>query len=406
MKYIGRVLIICVLTVFLYGCGEKEKIEGYKYASYDELASSTSAEYSYVGRDIYIEGALTGFEMKMFDDIEYLTANVKESEGKNWIVRIGQTGTCSDAKLTDIIGTKVRCFGDFLTNEGGTPVLVLNTEGDCCIQKCKGNKTICTAEDLKPTPTYVRKWYEDNAEEVIVDDVYDVVAKIKKPGAYMSSGIIQGLDDGCEYFSLYQKDGDKFEFALIYFEEDPLTVSSLEDIKKDMKDGDAIKIYYVVDEKGTMHVIDYHSTTVNYTYNPDELKAETVFEKEYAWGDDCSITYKVLYNYDKTYHYNIEAVAKDYDSANAASFWYLLVFAENDASFALTVKIKDSKEGYMMLRSGSLQNELWWDKNGDVIIHSPSWFNVSGTTDPVAKAMIDIIDIDNLFEEDYGYDFK
>lgn len=405
MKYISRVLIICVLTMFLYGCGEKEKIGGYKYASYDELATSTSVEYSYEGRDIYIEGTLTGFEMMMFDEIEYLIANVKERDGKNWIVRIGQAGTCSDARLTDLIGTKIRCFGDFLKKEGSTPVLVLNTEGDNCIQKCKGDKTTYTAEDLKPTSVYVLKWYGDNTEEVIIADVYDVLAKIKKPGAYMSSGIIQGID-GREYFSLYQKDGDKFESTLIYFEEDPLSVSSLQDIKKDMKDGDAIKIYFVVDEKGRMHVIDYHSTTVNYTYNPEELKAETVFEKKYAWGDDCSIRYKVMYNYDKTYHYDIEAVAKDYDSANAACFWYLLVFAENDAGFTLTVKLKDSKEGFMMIRSGSLENALWWDKTGEVIIKSPNWFNVSETTDPIAIAMIDVIDIDNLFEEDYGYDFK
>lgn len=406
MKYLSRVLILCVLTMFLSGCGEKEEIEGYKYASYDEFASSTSAEYSYAGRDVYIEGILTGFDMMAFDEIDYLIANVKESEGKNWVVRIGQAGTCSDARLTDQIGTKIRCFGDYLKNEGDTPVLVLNIEGDYCIQKCKGNKTICTAEDLKPTPTYVRKWYEDNAEDVIVDDVYDVLAKIKKPGAYMSSGIIQGLDEGGEYFSLYQKDGDTFKNALIYFEEDLFTVSSLQDIKDKMKDGDAIKIYFVVDEKGAMHVIDYHSTSVNYTYNPDELKAETVFEKKYAWGDDCYVIYKVLYNYDKTYYYDIDVLAKDYDSANAASYWYLLVFAENDAGFVLRVKIKDSNEGFMMLRSGSLENALWWDKTGEVIIKSPSWFNVSETTDPVAIAMLDVIDIDNLFEEDYGYDFK
>ena len=236
---------------------------------------------------------------------------------------------------------------------------------------------------------------------------YDFLANVKMSGAYISSGIIGALEDEDNTFTLYQQDGDSFAHSFIDLDDDTFAVTSLQDIKKDMKDGDAIKIYYVVDEKGYMHVVDYCSTAVDYTFNEEDTKGEVVFDKEYAWGEDCHITYKIAYTKaDKSYFYNIEALAKDYDSANAASFWYLLVFAQSDVNFLLDVKVQDTGEGFQMLKSGSLENALWIDKNGDVLNKSPSWFNVSDVTDPLTKAMTDVVKIDEQFEKDYGYDFK
>lgn len=407
MKHFSRLLIVCILTVFFCGCGKKEKIESYKYASYDEFATSTSAEYSYAGWDIYIEGTLTGFEMMMFDDIEYLTATVEESKGKEWIVRIGQAGTCSDAELTDSIGTKIRCFGEFLKNEGDNPVLVLNLEDEYCIQKCRNNETLFTAEDLKPSSRFVMKWYDANADEAIVGDVYDVLAKVKKPGAYISSGIIDSLDDGDDTFTLYQKDGDKFVYSFIHLEEDPLSVSSLQDIKKEMKDGDAIKLYFIVDEKGFMHIIDYSTTTLSYTYNKEDSTAQVLFEKKYDWGDSGYISYTVLYQKaENRYSYRINALADDYDSVNAAAMWYITTLF-NKRIFAIQINIVDSNEGVLLmsLKEGEADS-MWYDKSRNASFDAPSWFNITETTDSITKAMIEVIEIDNQFEEDYGYDFK
>ena len=401
-KYMRSAILLCFITLFLVGCGEKEKIGGYKYASYDTFASSTSMEYSYAGNKIYIEGTLTGFEMMDFDGLSYLIANIKEKDDKNWIVRIGQAGTCSDANLVEHIGKKVRCFGEYLKKQDNKAVMVLHVDTEYCIQTVKGDKTICSAENIKPTSIYVNKWYEDNAKEVIVEDVYDGLTKVKVPGAYISEGIIDSLDDGDDTFTLYQKKGDVLVYSFIHIDDDALCITPLQNIKK-MKDGDAIKLYYVIDENKNMYVIDYCKTSVDYTYNKEDSVAQTVFEKTYDWSDGCSATYKVTYTEsNKKNTIYVDTICTNHDTAKAALMIYINKLEESGMEYLFTMKIPSTNEGYTRMKLGKLSDQFWYDTNGEVSTDIPTWFSDTEISDECTLATMDILEIDKQFEGDYG----
>lgn len=392
--------------MFLYGCGEKKDIEGFKYVSLNEIVSSTSAEYSYNNKKIYVEGSLSGFDIITVEDIQYVAAKIKEGDN-NWIISLGQFGTCSDENLSQYVGEKVRCFGKFIGKTDDGYLIELNQDDKYMIQK--GSKTICDSQSLKPSIKYIDEYYDNNAPDVNLES-YDS----KVVGVYRCDGMVD--DNSGESITLYQEDGDYYSKSTVEFKNGDSCVIPISDISK-FKNGDGIRIYFVIDKNKQQNIIYYRKIPLFWDDDLTAVKEKNdkienasssqVFEKEYPWGEDGSIKYYVLYNeIENKYQYRIDVLAKDMDGLTAAATWYILRFSETDREHSLTIKVKGRKESVMLVDAGTVKNLLWTDSAGNVLTEQPNWFNLSEPSEGSALAIGDVIDIDSKFEEDYGYDFK
>lgn len=403
MKHCIRAIILAFSLLILCSCGNKKEIGYYNYASYDELATSTSAEYSLAGKKIYIEGKLSGFEMFKIDDVDYLSANIEESNGKKWIVKIGQAGMCSDENLTAYIGTKIRCFGKFLKKIDNTPVLELNIDGEYCIQKCKGGKTICSYEDFKPSISYINSWFGANAEGVIFKEVADVTKGTKKPGAYYSDGILDGLDDK-SLFHLYQKDGNYLTYSYVHYSDGDNCIIPITDFQK-MKDGDAVRIYFVIDERKQCNIIYFRSTYVDYTLNKDDTKPQLVFEKEYHWEDIGTIAFKVYFT-EATGETTVRVgtIANDYKAMTVSIIYFLNAYENVSYGYSVNTTHSETNEEMDFHYYGTIKGYYWKDKLGNLNIEGyPSWYKTNGLGDDAkgAEYWLQIDEIYNEFQTDY-----
>ncbi len=399
-SFITRSILLCTLLLTLIGCGKKEDFGEYKYISYDDLMTSTSAEYSFSNKKVYIEGILKDFKMIEVDDIQYLVANIAEEDNKIWIVEIGQAGTCSDENLTEYIGSKVRCFGKFLNILENSPLLELTTDDEYCMQMCKGNKSICSAEKLAPSISYIDNWFDANAEDVIYKDIADISTGTRKPGAYRSDGMVKGTDDD-SLFWLYQKDGELFVDSYVHYSDGKNCVIPITDFK-DYKDGDAVRIYFVMDKRKQCKIMYFRKILLSWDLNLEDTTAQQVFEKTYNINEKETINYSVFYTKSSnSYQYNITATLEDYDKLNAATLWYILRFVDS-GEFYFTASLINSKESVFAYRTGTMQDMGWTDKSGNVI-DEPSWFNVDDVIDSITMATVEIVNTDKLFENDFGY---
>ncbi len=400
MKHIIKIAVFMSLFLLMSGCGQKKDIENFNYVSLNELSTSTSAEYSYSDKSIYIEGKLTGFEIIKIDDIDYVTAKVKDGNN-NWIIKLGQLGTCSDENLSQYLNDNIRCFGKFIRKIDEGFLIELNLDDKYCIQK--GSKTICNSQTLKPSIKYIDEFYDSNAPDVNLESYGKV------PGFYRCDGMVD--DNNTTSITLYQKDGDYYSSSAVDFNNGDNCVIPMEDIEK-IKNGKGVRIYFVIDENKKQNIIYFRSIPLfwdddlavvkNKNEKLEHPNYEIVFEKAYEWGDG-NITYKVAkVDTTKTYTYNINVLAKNYDSANAAAMWYLLRFNEG-GEIILSVKMIGSQESFLFFQTPKLKNPAWTDKNGKALATAPDWFNVTDATDEITKAMIDIIDIDSAFENEFGY---
>lgn len=386
------IFAVVVSIAILSGCGkEPESISYFKYTQFDDY--KTTASEVEKTNNVYIAGQLLSTEIKDIDGAPYLIANVQEGKDKNWICVIGQAGEYSDTVLADYFGKKVRCFGDYNGKIDGSPSLKLSEKSDeYCINDAN-NGIIATNETLKASADYARNWFDSNADEVIYSEAFDE----EKTGSYKSTGIIDSFYAGetINTLSFIQKKGDTYYSSLINesFWDEPI-----ESFLNKYDEGDAITVYFVIDEDGHAVPLCYNKARVDFSLDDyeNETAPDVLVEKTYDWDDSGTIKLKLTKN--KTtgdLGVSCEAEANSLEKAAIGVLFFFYVFEHDDTPFAISMKVNNSKASYHLIgKDGEIQVAFGYEEDG-TYAEPPSWIlNTEDTNildDSISKELKDIV---------------
>ncbi|WP_022764032.1 hypothetical protein [Butyrivibrio sp. XPD2006] len=403
MKFI-RFSLLTLVGLLLVGCGsnvkEKERIDAYSYASYDGYTASSSADYSDTGKRIYIEGTLSKFDFYTFDNIDYLVAIIDEGNNKKWMWKIGQAGITSDEALTKYIGTKVRCFGTYMKKYDDIPTIEIEKySSDYLIQDYKTSEAICSKADLKPSIKYVQNWFADNADEVIMTQVIDTD---KTPGAYYSIGIIDSSEftDTKASCYLYQKDNNSFERTFVHSSnDDDYLIIPYSDFK-DLKDGDSIKLYFIVNEKGIDHLVYCEKCKIDYKLDLEETQSEQIYQNDFDYDGIGTVTFEV--NYTKatdSYQFtcNVKTGSRNQLTASALYLYTLFSSEPRIDTYIIAVESSETNEQFGFMQLDSFAQKYWKDANGNLVTDAPDWFNIDNV--PESEGGPIILGLDEIYNQ-------
>ncbi len=394
LSIMNHALIFAVVAfaAILSGCGkEPETISFYKYSQYDDYKTTAAEVEGY--SNVYIAGQLQSTEIKDIDGAPYLIANVQEGKDKNWICVIGQAGEYSDAVLSDSFGKKVRCFGDYNGKIDGSPSLMLSKSSDeYCINDAN-NEIIATNETLKASADYAKNWFASNADEVI----YCEAEEGKKTGSYKSTGIIDHVaaGDNIVTISLIQKEGDTYYSSVI---NESFMGKPIEPLLDNFNEGDAVTVYFVIDEDGYDVPLCYDEAEVDFSLDDYEKETapDVLVEKTYDWDDSGTIKLKLTKN--KTtgdLGVSCEAEVNSLEKAAIGVLFFFYVFEQDNTPFGISMKVNNSKASYHLIgKDGEIQVAFGYEEDG-TYAEPPSWIlNTEDTNildDSISKELKDIV---------------
>jgi hypothetical protein len=404
----GRILtvsVIMILFLLMTGCGKKEKIDYFKYASYDDFVS-TSGEYS-TAYNIYIQGKLLSTEVMYLDDVPYLVAIVQESGNKEWICRIGAAGCYTDEVLADYVGKKLTFFGDYVSKYDGKPILQLNlsSSNEHCVRKVgllePTTVDICVKDDFVATENYMINWCEVNCKNVI----YEKAKSDGKAGTYKSTGLIKRASKTS--ITLVQRENGIFYTGNIYPDNKNYWISDFSKAA-DLEEGTAISVYYTINEKGHVTPVGYSISKEKLNFTLDDAKVatseEVLINKEYAYGEHGTIELDLLKNkQDGTYTLMSSATVDSIANALIEIVYFEMYFENIDMNYTISTILNDSKAFILISNKNGTTTIAGSEADGTVVMSAPSWFDESNFTDDGQGESIAVLtDMMKNFTEEIG----
>ena len=296
-----RVSILAIITltiVALSACGKKD-IDGYSYASYRRYTGDTPIIHT----SVYIEGTLKKYDQYYTDNQYSVIVTISESKGKEWLYDIGTAPKYDEKKLEQLVGKKIRCFGNFKglgnyhdsCNLGDSKTPCLDPgyqliQNDEVMLETKSGDVSYTLDDLLASKEYVIEWYEKNCDlkdEVITDNNDN-----KYDGKYfIINGVVEDNvknSNGRYNVRLIQKKNGILSVANIkinkFWNEDD---NEFDFIKRD----DAIALYCYMDSNESMQVLCFNKIDLDYTVG-DFYNENSTETKEYILsnGDEILVS--------------------------------------------------------------------------------------------------------------------
>lgn len=313
MKKIVFIILMCLLLI---GCGKndkqnissiskdeniaveessdiKESITGFDKAEFDKY-NSHADENGLGGNNIYIDGVVK--EKVIYDNT--IAFVLEQNIDEHWIVAVGTFPIWSDLKIDELIGCKIRVFGEYIgfSDKIKMPSIRLFSE---TLTEPKYYVEI-TKDDKKEEITFlatdkqVINWYRLNATDILFDN------REKYVGNYvMSSGIIFHMNRDAYTLDLIQNDGNELSLQKIYGLNNNINNANLNDYVL----GDAITLYYYVNEDNIVLV---STSLANLDFTLDEWESnykekfqEYNFEEmarnpQKVKGENAKVTGKVI----------------------------------------------------------------------------------------------------------------
>ena len=375
--------MLTVLSVaMLSGCStEPETISYYKYTKYDDYKTTASEEEK--GHSVYVAGKLISTEIMDINDAPYLVANVQEGKDKNWVCVIGQAGQYSDASLADYFGKKVRCFGDYNGKVDGAPSLKLSEHSDEYCINAANNEIIATNETLRASEDYAKSWFDSNADEVI----YSEEKNKGKTGSYKSTGIVNHISSGDKIVTieLIQKADDTYYSSLI---NESFWGEPIESILNKYDEGDAVTVYFVIDEDGHDVPLCYDKANVDFllTDYENEASDDIVAKKTYEWGSNGEVTLAVFED-KQTGERSVWASIEGNTEVDAlgAYYYYLVNFEKVDADVTILASVPSGKQFISYIRNDGRETIMGTERDGSTTFSTPQWALLNADT-AAAKA--------------------
>ena len=391
-----KINIFVLLAFLLVACGEEtppEELLGYSYVSYEDVSVKTSSQKD----DIYIQGKLKKCYIENIDSIPYLVADIACKDG-DWKFIISQLGLCSDEILSEYIGDTIRCFGDFYNMEDNCAVLKVDTSSslnELVFSILKPERKQYYLHDLVASNEYISNCVDSKANK---DGYY---ACNKTPGTYKSKGVVE--TDYETIFTFIEKKDDGFASNIIYSDySDNNSETLLKTLTKTYNNGDAVSIYYVIDEDCDFHLLGFEDATVSYSY--EEAKAGSIDYYEIA-SETCnsldygSIDFKLIqFKEDKSYKYIANAVLDSTDNAEAVFGWMIMIFYDYDF-YEITLSIKDTDMKMIYIVAPSSSYAYSYEEDGTRTSGYPSWFDMDYATSDEGRD--NIFMVSETFRVDY-----
>lgn len=258
-----------------------ESITGFEKADFDKY-NSYASENGLGGKKIYIEGIVD--EKVIIDDT--IAFVLKQNSEDKWIITVGLFPIWSDEKIDEIMGKKIRVFGEYVgySDKVKMPNIELFSENitDTTnhIEIIGNNKEGFT---FLASDKQIIDWYHNNAPEILYTNRDKYVEEY-----VMSSGIIFHMNRNLHTLELIQNDGEELLLQKIDGLNNCINGADLDDYVL----GDAITLYYYV-TNGDIVLVSTSKVNLNFTLDEWENSYKQQFQ-EYSYEDIARNPQKVI----------------------------------------------------------------------------------------------------------------